>query len=476
MEYTELADYPLPGGTITTWTPVVDETAWIDDQRELSYDHENHLATAHDGAWIGAVMFVPMPFSAGLVRRTLRAWMSRHEVLRTTVTASSDDRGGWRRRTCGSDAVDVRAQESVVVDRAAAHDTIDAAFRQVGPRTWPHVVFASLQAAEEEGAGSEPRPDGFHLAFGADHAVMDAYSQLLWFGEIVDLYRRALCGDSDRELGRIDVGSHVDFAAFERRLGQLVSAQGEAVRTWEAFLGGAGDRARFPTFPDADLAQRPPGQAERFQSSASTVLLGPDRTEDVSAWARSAGFGLQSAAFGAVARATQRVGEVDVIRLAQPTHTRHEACYAGSVGWYVGIAPLTIDLSGVSTTALAVEAADRALAAVRHLASTPFPRISSLLGVTDGPRFVVSYVDVRHTPGAPHWQEWSGRTLRAAAPDADEVYLWVVRSSEGMNLSARWPSGQRARRAMDRFVDALVDELEHMAHLVSAHDTGRIGA
>ena len=30
MEYTELADYPLPGGTITTWTPVVDETAWID--------------------------------------------------------------------------------------------------------------------------------------------------------------------------------------------------------------------------------------------------------------------------------------------------------------------------------------------------------------------------------------------------------------------------------------------------------------
>ena len=37
MEYTELDDYSLPGGRLTTWEPQTAPQAWRDDPRRLSY-------------------------------------------------------------------------------------------------------------------------------------------------------------------------------------------------------------------------------------------------------------------------------------------------------------------------------------------------------------------------------------------------------------------------------------------------------
>ena len=38
MEYTELADYPLPAGRLTEWVPRVDDDQWALDSRGLSLD------------------------------------------------------------------------------------------------------------------------------------------------------------------------------------------------------------------------------------------------------------------------------------------------------------------------------------------------------------------------------------------------------------------------------------------------------
>ena len=48
MEFTELADYPLPPGTVTEWTPaaVNPPELWPVDQRPASYIHEAHLKHA----------------------------------------------------------------------------------------------------------------------------------------------------------------------------------------------------------------------------------------------------------------------------------------------------------------------------------------------------------------------------------------------------------------------------------------------
>lgn len=43
MEYTELADYTLPSGQLSTWQFISDASQWSEDERSLSINHEDHL-------------------------------------------------------------------------------------------------------------------------------------------------------------------------------------------------------------------------------------------------------------------------------------------------------------------------------------------------------------------------------------------------------------------------------------------------
>ncbi|TYL46266.1 Aureobasidin A1 biosynthesis complex [Nocardioides sp. BGMRC 2183] len=453
MEYTEISAYPITGGAITTWAPTAPIEVWRPDDRALSFDHEAHLSGEGDGSWIGSVMWVPLPHDGGAVRRTLRAWIARHEVLRTTVRP--DDEGGWRRETCHPGDVDVAVLDRAVLDREAVLDRLLATFARVRPTAWPHVLFATVEPdAPAPAAAAEDA--GFFLAFGADHSVMDAYSQLLWFEEMVALYRRALAGDTDRELARLDVGSHVDFAAFDRRLGQLVTEHDASVEVWSGFLDRAaadGSGPTFPPYPDPLLAEQD-GAGSSYQQSFSVPVLGSGGARALNDWSRSLGTGLQSVAIAALARAVQEQTGVDQLDVVLPMHTRHEPRYAGSVGWYVGLSPLHLDLNEAASLTDLVRRTHRSVNAVKHLASRPFARIAQLLGVVDVPRFVVSYVDVRHVPGATHWHDWQARTLRSAAPDAAEVYFWIIRDADGLNVSARCPAGAAAAERMEELMTA----------------------
>nr|BFF21084.1 hypothetical protein GCM10025730_46050 [Promicromonospora thailandica] len=67
----------------------------------------------------------------------------------------------------------------------------------------------------------------------------------------------------------------------------------------------------------------------------------------------------------------------------------------------------------------------------------------------------MSYVDTRFVPGAERWSSWSARTLRSPAYGTDELYLWFLRTHEGLNVSTRHPDTPEAHAAMD----ALITEL-----------------
>lgn len=461
MEYTQLDDYRLGGGRLTAWTPTPVDFAWRGDERELSFDHEAHLRDSEDGSWIGSIMRVPHPLEAGVLRRALRGWFDRHEVLRATVIGSAD--GGWTRQVAAAGDIDVLADHGRVVEGDVAHAAIDEILRRVSPRRWPHLTFITL----------EDSPDSFVLGFGADHSVMDAYSQLLWFGEVVDLYRRAIAGDPDRELARTEAGSHVDFAAFDRRLGLLVGPRDEAITRWERFLGGRGEQARFPSFPDPRLAERDPAIESLEQQSHSILLLDGPETAEVNRWAKTQQVSVQSALLGALAAVVAEHDGREQVDLVLPVHTRHEARYADAVGWYVGLLPVSIPVHrGVGDGDL-VRAAHQAVDEVRHLSSRPFVRIAHLIGLQDAPHFVVSYVDVRHIPGAPEWDGWECRTLRSNVPNADEVYFWIVRSQFGMYLSVRCPAGETASVALEEFAAAYADRLRDM--VASGADLGAAG-
>jgi hypothetical protein len=472
MEYTELSAYDLPAGTVTSWTPRADAGRWQQDPRALSPGHEAHLRDSAPGSWIGSVLRVPGPYEPEPLRRAIHAWVSRHEVLRTTVTR--DAGAGWRRVTAPAEAVAIR--DLVVGDLSADQVTalLPSLLADVSPTAWPHCVLASVVPAPSDPSGSGRGPagdDGFVLAFGADHSVMDAYSQLLWFEEIVSLYDAARRGVPDAELRTLEVGSHVDFSADDRKLAMTLAADGEPVHRWLDFLGPDAAFPRYGTItrPAADAAD-----AARPQASRSAWLATVDQTDDLSARSRARGASAQSGVLAAFAHAARRVHGLDRLRFVLPMHTRYAPQHAAAVGWYVGLCPVDLDLTGtdpllrevdgrggparmVDGDALttAVDRVHTAVAAGKPLVRYSFARIAELGGITDGPHFAVSYVDTRFVPGAERWSAWDARTLRSPAHGTDELYLWFLRTHDGLNVSTRYPDTPEAHAAMD----ALIEEL-----------------
>jgi hypothetical protein len=443
MEYSELDDYPIPAGIVTTWTPTASDDAWRTDPRELSYDHEAHLSRDAHGAWIGSAMRVPGPYDPDALRRALRAWVVRHEVLRTTVQPHD---GGWERRTAAAGQVAIRCDVLGRRSGDEAREEVAGFLGALSPVVWPHCVFATV---------TDPDASGFVLVFGADHSVMDAYSQLLWFAEMTDLYRRARAGATDDELAVLDVGSHVDFAESDRRSGEDITVDHPAVRRWRDFmsLDGTGMPVDAPAFPHhPDLAAHGPVTTSGPQRSLSTWVLGAVSTDLLGAQLRERGIGMQAAGIAALALAARRRNGVERLRFVLPLHTRHDPHHVGSVGWYVGLCPVDLDIAGTRSFAEAVDRAHVAVRDAKDLAQHPFPRIARLLGIDDTPHFVVSYVDVRHVPGADQWPAQQARALRSPAHAPDEVYLWLIRSHVGLNISARYPGTELADAALRGYV------------------------
>lgn len=459
MEYTELDDYPIPAGAVTTWTPTAPDTAWQDDPRGLSYDHAAHLAREPGGSWIGSAMRMPARYESEALRRTLRAWTARHEVLRTTVRPT---REWWDRVTAGAEQVDVRPVELGHQSADQVRETLAAFMATLSPVAWPHCVFATV---------TSPGDSGFILVLGADHSVMDAYSQLLWFAEMAELYQRALDGADEAELWLLDVGSHVDFSASDRELGEVIGPDDPAVGRWRDFLsrGAHGEPLGVPAFPAIpDAAVTDAVVSTDTQRSLSTWVLQDAEADVLSARSRELGTGLQSVGLAALALAARRRTGAERLRFVMPMHTRHDPRHVGAVGWYVGLCPVDLDISGAGSFPDVVARAHTAVAASKDLARKPFPRLVELLGLDEAPRFVISYVDMRRVPGAAHWSSWQARALRGPVHAPDEVYLWILRSHIGVSVSARYPATARADSAMRGLVANLRAVLSEMVLDASA--------
>jgi len=458
MEYTELSAYNLPAGVVTTWTPATDAARWQPDPRAISPSHEQHLAQGATGAWIGGVMRIPAPLVADTLIRALRAWLARHEALRADVVRNGS---GWTRRILAPG--DVTIEHSVLgeQDSAGALETIADFFTTVSPLAWPHCVFATV---------ASPGDDGFVLAFGADHSVMDAYSQLLWFDEIASLYGRAASGESDEALAVTGSASYLDHAHEERQSSDRLTVDAPAVERWRAFLSSPEyDGLSFPAFPglgtsDDSAAEvrvpRPRGALR--QASFSTTLADAEQTNIFNQLCKAGGSSLQNGLFAAMAHVLQQQHGINRLRFVVPMHTRMSLEHATAVGWYVGLCPVDIDLATERPLPELLGHVHAQVSVNRDLVPHPFARMMELMELEEGPKFAVSYIDGRFIPGADSWDDWQGRALRSPAYADDEVYLWFGRQGSGLNVSARYPETVAAERAMREMVSGisrLIDEI-----------------
>lgn len=457
MEFTELEDYPLPAGTVTRWVPTVDAPdAWRVDERPLAYTHEAHcrhsLALAADGgsdengaAWIGAAFEIHERPDPEALRRALRRWTSRHEAFRSTVTGGGPDSDGsapLTRSTVPEDAVDVVSSPggTFLSGSEVRRAILDFFGRSLSPFHWPHCVVATVSAPTDDPDDADP---GFLLVFGADHSVMDAYSMLLAVSELRRLYEFEVHG-RDPELAV--TGSHLDYSVVDRRTGDRLTADHDVVRTWSTFLRDG----KFPPFP-LPVADDRPGPSR--QANLSRPLLDADDTATLARGIRVDGRSMTAAVVGALALATRDVAHTTRLRFAMPMHTRFEPQYSHSVGWYVGVVPVDVHVEKRSTFGDAAMRAATSLESVKGYARQPYSRVSDLLGIESAPRFVVSYLDLRHTPDSESWPRWRTRTLRSGASSRDEVYFWILRTPRGLSIAARFPGHEVAGANVTEFVD-----------------------
>ncbi len=452
MEYTELADYQVYAGSVAFWratstTPRSDAF----DERPLSPQHEKHVDQAGDPtepSWIGTVFEINQEFDAEAVRQTLLAWHAKHESFRTMVAR---DDNGLRRFTYRPESLQLAARDAGIHDSVErVYDVVSRFFdHTVRSDTWPHLVAATVVPSDQD-AG--PR---FLLAFAADHSVMDAYSQVIAVSELNQLYAAALSGEP---LVTEPAPSYVDFSVAERSRAAVANHAHETTRRWENFLEP--QEPRFPAFP---LPNDPPLDPTLPQRSISRWLAPADVSDVIHERARSLGHGMQSAVLVALATAMQRAaGTDDPLKFVMPMHTR-TAEYTTSMGWFVGISPLVLDLAGTSGLGEQLERADAASTHIRSDAQIPFASIADLLDIGSAPRFVVSYVDVRHLPGAAQFDAARARALRSIRYSDDEFYFWVVRARGGINVSARHPNNPTATRSVERYLSKFTAVLREFA-------------
>lgn len=442
MEYTHLSEFQIRSGDLSLWTPeVTAPDAWCDDDRPLASVHEQYLgfldpedARPGRGRWIGTIFEMDAPLDAAAWARTLELWHDRHEGFRTTVAPTGD--GGYHRIT--TDPGTVRVTATAVPDLTEGElineflcDTLEL---RLSPLIWPHLLVATV--AHDT--------DDFTVLVGADHSVLDAYSQAVLILELRTLYTAVTTGGEIRDSATF--GSAADYAVFERAAAEELAPDSPAVGVWREFLGTPG--SPMPRFAEGQVAEL---DGEHAQPSVSRTLLDLAQLEEVEGALDRIRHRLSVAVFAALATASREVFGEDRFRTVMPIATRPDLSWLESMGWFVNVVPVDVTLPPGADMGVALEATRGALKRAHLCNDASWGRSLAMVGAVEGPVYGASFLDIRMLPDYELVADLRGRTLRAVSYSTDEVYFWVVRGPEGLYLSTRYPAGLPAE-VMDRFL------------------------
>ncbi|MGW0711924.1 condensation domain-containing protein [Streptomyces sp. NPDC002643] len=442
MKFTDIPSLEMSPGRLTVWRVGTPPAAtWRADPRPASHVQEAHLAYALASAgdrpppsWLGIAFDLPADLDADAFAVALREWTDRHENLRSRlISCPSSTPARLRRETLPTGVVTVRPMGmGEFTDGARLARTLEELFdHEAGPLGWPGFVCATV---------ARPEATTVHLA--ADHSLMDGYSVFLIPHEIRTLYATA----PGTAPALAPVRSYLDFATAERAAADALTADHASVVRWRTFLAECG--GRLPEFPvPVNDVSGSPGA----QPSGHTPLLDASAARHFERACRAAGGDTFAGVLACLSKAGQETTGEREFRTTAPFHTRAEGWWS-SVGWYVGMAPVAFALPDTDAFEDAVRAARSGLEELREVARVPVPRVTELIGEPLRDPFMVSYMDLRLTPGSREWG--AGRTvaLRGRSDDPDEVCFWVTRTHEGLAVSHRHPATGPAGIAVPHYV------------------------
>jgi hypothetical protein len=446
MKLTEISQYEAQPGHMIEWGMHPDTIAAAaqaaPDPRPASYMQEAHIKMAaflqgidvEAPTWLGTGFDIPGALDLEAMEATLLQWITRHETLRSGLRLTGQD---LERFTLDAEAISL--ERTVVDDFAHGADVtrfLENRFDETAsPLTWPpyHVVTVG-------------REDAFTIYLAFDHSNVDGYSIALIAQEIHELYAAALAG---RPAALGAVGSYIDFAATERAAADDIDADNEAVVRWGEFVETcAGELPRFPL--DLGIA---PGEFPR-QTGGCEWLLDPADAEAFNIACRSAGGNFAAGVLAAASIVAYEQADQPVYRTVLPFHTRSDAQWAASLGWYVGLAPLEVATAQAQDFGEVIRMARQATKVAKPIAQVPFARVCSVLDTVLRPTSVISYIDGRMVPGAANWTDWNAHAFGRVVY-GDEVYLWINRTNEGVYLTCRYPDTAVACANVPSFIENL---------------------
>lgn len=452
MKMTELDDYPVRPGQVREWTlhPSVISAAHQAQRASTppSYNQESHILTmarleergARTADWAGVAFELPGELDVAAFGRALVDWMGWHETLRSGFRRSG---GQLHRFTLPAEAIDVSSEvlgtfrDPATLSRFL-RDRLDAGTHTL---RWPSFVGETVQ-----------RADSVTVVLAFDHMHFDGYTLFGMVQEVREFYLAALEG---RTPAVAAAGSHVSYCDVERREALLISREHPTVLKWEQFIADSGGRP--PRFP-LPLGTQEEGELLP-QKSLFEWLLDPAETDAFAQVCQSEHTTLPSGVLAAAALAARELGAPGPYRTVMPFHTRSRPEWTSSVGWFVGVGPVEVDLPPECDFRAALPLAQGSAREARQAARVPFFRVSELLGVdfrkaAPDPFSLLSYMDLRNLPGAQDWNRWNARLLTRIS-DSGKACLWAMCSPDGLYLFARYPDTALAATNIARFVGAV---------------------
>ncbi len=426
MRLTSVAHLDLPPG------PVLEYAARVGpDGAELpvSFDQGIHVGKGHrPGSWMAVCVRWPRPVRPDDLAQAWLAVVARHGTLRTVF--SWDD----------SDAVvlhEVEVHEGEWVEhpdrdappREAVRSLLDA---RCAPFSRPSHGVLLLARETEEPA----------IIIGLDHAHTDAWSLMVLASDL------AVCLD-DVVAGRTpgaDLTATPSFAEHSAMLESMPLAPQQVRVRWSQILQAGG--GVMPTFP-LNLGEISPPVAEvvDVRDIFDSVQL-----EQFERGLQARGLRMFPAALSVLTRVVREMSG-QPLRAVLPVHSRNEARWHTSVGWFITNAV-------IESTDPDPAACSTAIREAISLGSYPLAPIMAPYGgmpTTPG-MFAISWLDNRRLPVS------IDPALQAQHVSAvirtDGVMIWFVVNASGMHLRCRYPDTPVARASVDPWLDEVCRGLQ----------------
>lgn len=419
---------PSPGmeAAIETATPGDRHPSFM-QAAHLDLRTETKETGEQDDIWLGFTYRVPGSFDADAMARAITRWVRRHGVMRGWFVPDHDRRTGWARVDLAEEDISFEPTDEGSIAARDVNDRVSDEFRaSCNPLGRIGYCFRAVVGAEET-----------IVYLGLDHSYTDGFSFFLVHFELAALYREETGGQT-AELP--PVGDFMDFAQVERQRVEGVDMTHPSLPGWADFwFAGDEELGRFP-LPLGATADAP----VELESHHHPLITGEEATA-LDAAAERLGTRTTHLVYASIGLAARDLGDAGCLRFLNPVHTREAPEWLLSAGWFINVMPVHVDLAEGDL----VEVAGRvrqSFRSARGASQLPAMKIYDIveqaLGVKlsqVGERFMLSYMDLRHLPGATGWADADAVLVSRGGRDSNAT-SWVMREESGMHVLSILPA------------------------------------